>query len=152
MSEVLDVLGPHIEHLTELSDDKDYCVMRGELMPGVFIPLHSHADRETFFVISGEIEAYIGSEWQVFKAGETFDITGNQKHALRNASNEKVTLLIASTVKMGRFFKEAGRPAASVPPGPPAPEAMQHFMGVAISYGYELGTPEENASIGISLG
>jgi len=152
MSEVLDVMGPHIQHVTELSDDKNYSVMKGELMPGVFIPLHSHADRETFFVISGELEAYTGTEWKVFKAGDTLDVSGNQKHALRNASNEKVTLVIVSSVKMGKFFKEVGHPVASVPPGPPTPEAMQHFVGTAISYGYELGTPEENASIGISLG
>lgn len=56
MSEVLDVLGPRLQHLTKLSDDQDYCLMKGEVGPGVFVPLHSHGDRETFFILSGELK------------------------------------------------------------------------------------------------
>lgn len=152
MSEVLDVLGPRLQHLTELSDGMSYCLMRGELEPGVFVPVHSHEDRETFVVVSGEIEAWNGEKWSLHRAGDTVDIPSNQKHAWRNVSSEKVTLLIASTVKMGKFFDEIGRPAASVPPGPPEPAALMHFVEVAIAYGYWLATPDENASIGLSMG
>lgn len=152
MSEVLDVLGPHIQHLTELSNDESYCLMKGVVGPGVFVPLHSHEDRETFFVLSGEIEAWTGEQWTVFRVGETLDIPGNQKHAWRNVSNEPTTLLIASTVKMGKFFNEIGRPVDSVQPGPPEPAALQHFVEVAIAYGYWLGTPVDNAAIGLTMG
>ncbi|WP_219836174.1 cupin domain-containing protein [Paenibacillus sp. R14(2021)] len=152
MFEVLDVLGPHLQHLTELSDNQDYCLMKGELSPGVFVPVHSHEDRETFVVISGEIEAWIDGVWSVYRAGDALDIVSNRKHAWRNVSNEPVTLLIASTVKMGQFFKEIGRPVASVPPGQPEQEALMHFVQTAISRGFWLGTPEENAAIGLSLG
>lgn len=41
MSEFLDVLGPRIQHLTELSDDQTYCVMKGEIGPGVIVPIRN---------------------------------------------------------------------------------------------------------------
>ncbi|MFD2615603.1 cupin domain-containing protein [Paenibacillus gansuensis] len=115
------------------------------------VPIHSHEDRETFYVVSGELEAWSGDHWVTVRAGDVLDVPENQKHAWRNTTNEKVTLLITSTVKMGEFFREVGRPVASVPPGPPAPEALQKFFEVAINYGYWLGTPEDNAEIGLKL-
>lgn len=86
----------------------------------------------------------------VCRAGDTIDIPVNRKHASKNSSSEKVTLLVAATVKVG--INEIGRPADSVPPGPPEPEALQHFVEVALAYGYWLGTPGDNAAIGLSLG
>ncbi|MGO4270996.1 hypothetical protein AB4Z22_14300 [Paenibacillus sp. TAF58] len=61
-------------------------------------------------------------------------------------------MLVASTAKMGEFFNEISRPADTIPPGPPSPEVLHHFVEVAIAYGYWLGTPDDNASIGILLG
>jgi len=152
MSALLDVMGPRIQLLTELSTNRDYSLMKVEVPPGVAVPLHSHEDRETFVVLSGELEAYTENSWRTVKAGETVDIPANVKHAWRNASHETVSLLIVSTVKMGEFFTEIGRPADTVVPGPPSMEVVRHFVEVAMAYGYWLGTPEENASIGISLG
>jgi quercetin dioxygenase-like cupin family protein len=54
---VLEVFGPTVEFLTSPQDTQsDFCVMRGTVPPGVFVPLHSHPDIEDFLVISGEIE------------------------------------------------------------------------------------------------
>ncbi|MDU0200853.1 MULTISPECIES: cupin domain-containing protein [Paenibacillus] len=152
MSKVLDVMGPRIQLVTDLTENKDYSLMKAEVPAGVIVPVHSHEDRETFVVLSGELEAFTEDSWKTVRAGETVDIPGHVKHAWRNSSSETVTLLVVSTVNMGEFFNEIGRPADTVPPGPPSPEALQHFVEVAIAYGYWLGTPEDNASIGIKLG
>jgi quercetin dioxygenase-like cupin family protein len=152
MSKMLDVLGPRVQLVTDLTENKDYSLMKSEVPAGVIVPVHSHHDRETFVVLSGELEAFMEDSWKTVRAGETLDIPGNVKHAWRNSSGETVTLLIVSTVNMGEFFNEIGRPVDTVPPGPPSPEALQHFVEVAIAYGYWLGTPEDNASIGIKLG
>jgi hypothetical protein len=40
---------------------------------------------------------------------------------------------------MGEFFNEIGHPVDSVSPGPPDPEALQHFVEVAQGFGYWLG-------------
>ena len=51
-AEVFDVLGAHIQFLTALSNaDDDFCVARGVLPPGIVVPLHSYAERETFYVL-----------------------------------------------------------------------------------------------------
>lgn len=152
MSKVLDVMGPRIQLVTDLTKNRDHSFMKAEVPAGVIVPLHSHDDRETFVVLTGELEAFTEDSWKTVKAGETVDIPGDVKHAWRNSSNETVTLFVVSTVKMGEFFNEIGRPVDTVPPGPPSLEVLQHFVEVAINYGYWLGTPEDNASIGIKLG
>ncbi|WP_162463226.1 cupin domain-containing protein [Paenibacillus psychroresistens] len=152
MSTFLDVMGPRILLLTDLKENRDYSLMKAEVPPGVIVPIHSHDDRETFVVLSGELEAFTKDSWQTVRAGDTVDIPGDVKHAWRNSTNETVTLLVASTAKMGEFFNEIGRPTDNLPPGPPSLEILQNFVQVALAYGYWLGTPDDNASIGISLG
>jgi hypothetical protein len=36
-------------------------------------------------------------------------------------------------------------------PQPPTPEQVTHFVKTSLKYGYVLGTPEENATVGIDL-
>jgi hypothetical protein len=51
----IDVLGPRIQFLTPLSgNDENYCLVTGAVPAGVVVPLHSHAERETFYVLGGE--------------------------------------------------------------------------------------------------
>ncbi|WP_127493670.1 cupin domain-containing protein [Paenibacillus glycanilyticus] len=152
MSTFLDVMGPRIKLLTDLAENREYSLMEAEVPPGVVVPVHSHDDRETFVVLKGQLEAFTNDSWQTVHAGQTVDIPGHVKHAWRNSTNETVKLLVASTAKMGDFFVEIGRPADTIQPGPPSPEVLQHFVQVAIAYGYWLGTPDDNATIGIKLG
>jgi len=154
MSDFLDFAGVRIQHLTKLSDRQDYCLVKVELDPGVGMSLHTHPERETAFVLSGEFEAWTEDEgWVVLPPGGIVDVMENKKHAGRNSvsSSEKTVLLIATTTNMGRLIDEVGRPVDSVQPGPPDPEAIQHFIEVSLSYGHWFGTPEENATIGFSM-
>jgi quercetin dioxygenase-like cupin family protein len=53
----LELFGPTVEYLTSPQDTQnDFCVLKGTIPPGVFVPLHSHPDTEDFLVISGELE------------------------------------------------------------------------------------------------
>jgi len=55
---VLDVLGPTVEFLVlPFECAGDYCVIRGTIPPGVSVPLHSHPDNESFFLLSGSVQA-----------------------------------------------------------------------------------------------
>jgi hypothetical protein len=47
---------------------------------------------------------------------------------------------------MGRY-PEISRPVGA----PPTPRELGHFVETAARYGYRLGTPEENAAVGIML-
>ena len=153
----LDVFGPRVEFFTSPEEaDGTYCVMMGTIPPGVAVPLHSHPDLESFFLISGDVQALSEQaeklEWRDVGPSEFVHIPANAKHAWRNTSSEPAVMLITTTGKLGRFFQEIGRPiktAGLVPP--PTPDELQHLMRVSAKYSYWNGSPEENAAVGIRL-
>lgn len=53
---LLDVFGPTVEFLTSPEETASYCVMIGTVPRGVSVPLHSHPDPESFYLLSGIIE------------------------------------------------------------------------------------------------
>ena len=154
--ETLDVLGPTIQVLTPPgADDWMPCLMRGTIPPGIVIPLHAHADPETFVLESGEVEGLALSdkaEWMRIKAGDIFHVPGGAKHAWRNPTSTPVAMLIVSTAKMARFFQELGTPVRpGMPAAPPSPETLRGFLDTSERYGYWNASAEENASVGIVL-
>jgi quercetin dioxygenase-like cupin family protein len=155
--EILDVLGPTVEFLNLPESDAGYCVMIGTIPPGVSVPLHSHADVESFYLLSGSVQVLSQKddsfEWLTANAGEFVHVSGGAKHAFRNTSSEPVVELITTTPKIGRFFQEVGKPLTpGASPKPPTPEDIQRFMQVSASYHYWNASPEENAAVGIFLG
>jgi hypothetical protein len=55
---VLDVLGPTVELLVLPSDcEGGYCVVKGTNPPGISVPLDSHPADESFFLLSGSVQA-----------------------------------------------------------------------------------------------
>jgi quercetin dioxygenase-like cupin family protein len=157
MRGVLDVFGPTVEFLTPPSEaDAVYCVMKGTVPPGVSVPIHSHPDDESFFILSGAIQILTqqghGFEWLDVKAGRLVHVPGGEKHSWRNISSEPAVGMIVTTSRLGRFFQEVGRPIApGVPPSPPTPDDIQHFTRIAAKYHHWLGSATENAAVGISL-
>jgi uncharacterized RmlC-like cupin family protein len=155
--ETLSILGPTIQVLTPPEGDDTWpCLMRGTIPPGVVIPMHAHADPETFFVLSGEVDglALAGDDatWMRIVPGQIFHVPGGAKHAWRNPTRTPGVMLIVSTSKMARFFQELGVPVRpGAPPTPPSPATLRRFQEVSARYGYWNATPEENAHIGIPL-
>jgi quercetin dioxygenase-like cupin family protein len=154
---VLDVFGPTLDFLILPEEaDSAYCVMTGTIPPGVSVPLHSHPDIESFFLVSGAVQVisqrYGKFEWLDVRPGEFVHVPSNAKHAWRNTSSEPAVQLITTTPKLGRFFEEIGRPVAvGTPLPPPTLDEIQHFMHVAAKYDFWVGSPTENAAIGIIL-
>lgn len=117
---VVDLFGPTVEFLTDPREaQKNLCILKGVIPPGVAIPLHSHLDSEDFLVISGEIQALKQEtqsyEWIVGKVGDYIHVPGGAPHAFRNVSSEPMMACIITTAKIGRFFQEVGRPATGAP-------------------------------------
>jgi quercetin dioxygenase-like cupin family protein len=149
----LDVFGPTVEFLRWPDDpDADFCVMRGMVPPGITVPLHSHDDAEDFYILAGTQQVLTqgnhGLEWRDAHAGDYVRVPGGIPHAHRNVSDQPAIDLIVTTARLGRFFLEVGRPVTGTPQ-PPTPDEIGHFVAVAANYGYTLGTPEENAGVGI---
>jgi uncharacterized RmlC-like cupin family protein len=126
--------------------------MRGIVPPGVTVPLHSHDDAEDFYILAGTQQVLThgnyGLQWRDAHAGDYVRVPGGIPHAHRNISGEPAIDLIVTTSRLGRFFLEVGRPVIGSPQ-PPTPDEIARFVVVAAKYGYTLGTPEENAAVGI---
>ncbi|GFG49289.1 cupin [Mycolicibacterium agri] len=149
----LDVFGPQVEFLTMIEDgSNEVCVMRGVIPPGVTVPLHQHDDFEDFYILAGGHQVLVEEggrlEWRDAQAGDYVRVPGSVPHAHRNLSDRPAVDLIITTPRMGRFFKEIGRPVGAPPP---TPEEVTRFVHTALRYGYQLGTSEENAAVGIDL-
>ena len=148
-----DVFGPTVGFLTWPDDvDANFCVMWGVVPPGVTVPVHSHEDAEDFYIIAGTQQVLThgdhGLEWRDAHAGDYVHVPGGMPHAHRNITDEPAIELVITTARLGRFFQEIGRPVTSSPQ-PPTRDDIAHFVAVAAKYGYILGTPEENAAVGI---
>jgi quercetin dioxygenase-like cupin family protein len=150
---VLDVLGPTIEPLTS-REEQSCSVMKGTIPPGVSVPLHSHADVESFYVLSGEAQVLLqtedGLEWKALKPGDFVHIPGNAKHAWRNVSDRPMESLIITTPRLGNALREMGQPVQGERRSPTA-EDIERLDEVNARYGYWMASPEENAEMGISL-
>jgi quercetin dioxygenase-like cupin family protein len=151
----LDVLGPTVEFLTSpAAAHGDFCVMRGVIPPGVAVPLHSHDATEVFFVLSGTKQVLtLGSgpaEWVDVRAGDYVHVPRGTRHAHRNVSGEPLIELVITTARLGKWFEEVGTPDLGAR-RPPTPDVLARFLAVSRTFGYWLGTPEENAAVGIRL-
>lgn len=131
---IFDVFGPIVEFLGSPEEPGAvFCLMRGTVPPGVPGPLHSHPDAGSFFTLSGTVQVLSQNEdrfdWFDVKSGDFVQISGGTKHAFRNTSSEPVVPTGATS----------------------ATEDLQRFARVAAEYEHWLGSPEENAAVGISL-
>jgi quercetin dioxygenase-like cupin family protein len=140
---VLDLAdGNRMELLSPPTED-GYCVMMGTIPAGGGVPLHSHPEAESFYVLSGDVEALVqttcGLEWRELGAGDFIHIPAGVKHAWRNRSIEPMSAVITCTAKLGRALQEMGQLANTLRPKLPSPA------------GHWLGRPEENAAVGIHM-
>lgn len=144
-------LRPANKYLTSLSFHLDeYCVLTAEMPAGAIVPLHSHADRESFYILSGEMNFYDGASWRIVKQGELVDVLSNVKHAWRNASKSSASLLAVTTVRVGGFLQQVSSPVETKLNSQVASTQKEHFFNLVQEYGYWLGTPEDNKAIGLS--
>jgi quercetin dioxygenase-like cupin family protein len=154
---VFEVLGASVEFFVgPQPGDEAPCILKGTIPSGVLIPMHSHDVIEIFFVLSGNIEVLVEAggkmQWVEACAGDLIEIPSNAKHAFRNRSQNPVVNLLFTTSKHGRYFQEIGRRLASGESvRPPVPAKIQHLLKTTQRYGYWFATPEENASVGITL-
>jgi quercetin dioxygenase-like cupin family protein len=130
------------------------CIIRGTLPSGGIVPLHSHLDVELFYVLEGSIEAFQSrngsSRWTTVRAGHVVTVPGNTKHAWRNSFPLPATLVLVTTSKMYAFFHEISRPFdPSHSATQPTPEGVEELFRAAARYGHWMGSPEENAAIGL---
>ena len=119
-----------------------YCVWEGSLPPGSFVPLHYHAEVETFIVLKGTLELLQlkGAQAEPFsvEAGEMAFIPSNAVHGFRNTSGVHVKLLIIGGPRIESFLIEAGTAdsqSAEREPAEPDPSEFVRMLEVAKRHG-----------------
>ncbi len=130
-------------------------VLIGVLPPSVFVPLHSHNGPEWFYLLAGEMEAYIGDEnggdWKTIRTGELIVIPPGVRHAWRNHTSASVRVLSFAGTNIFAVMRKVAIPAGRTQAAPPTVEFLQELQQVAAGSGNWLATPEENAAIGLRL-
>lgn len=155
--QAFDVFGVQLQFLVAPeATGNQASLYKGTLPPGIIIPLHSHPDSEVFYVLEGTLEVYQESGehkgWQAVPTGNTLAVAPSMKHALRNTSSAPSAAIAVTQHGLYEFFREIAKSAQQGPPTPPSPEDMQRLFAAAAKYSYWMGSPEENAAIGIMLG
>lgn len=96
------------------------------------------------------VEDAHGLQWRDLHAGDYVHIPGGNRHAHRNVSDQPAVDLVITSTRLGRFFRELARPDVTQQ-GPLTPEDLAQLIALSAKYGYVLGTPEQNAAVGIEL-
>ena len=107
--------------------------------------MHSHADRETFYVVSGSPDALNGDRWEKLGPGDVFDVRDGAKHAWRNSSQLAASMICVTTTKLTRFLQDISTSASTSSPEKQA----QRFLELVHANGYWLASSEENAAVGL---
>jgi quercetin dioxygenase-like cupin family protein len=132
-----------------MRDDDDYCVVIATIPPGMVVPLHSHPDRETFYMLAGEMQGYDGAVgvWRTLRADDVFDVTDGLRHAWCNTSDDDASMLFVTTNRMARFLREVSE--LNKEDGPE--NEARAFGELVARYGYWCAGPYENAAIGLTI-
>ena len=104
--QVVDLSGPQIEPLTSRKE-QSYFLLKGTIPPGINVPLHSHGDPESFYVLSGEAQVLaqteVRLEWKTVRRGDFLHIPPGTKHAWRNRSMDAFEVVMNSLRKSVDF-------------------------------------------------
>lgn len=127
------------------------CVIASSIPPGVTVPVHSHDERETFYIVSGSLEVFDAAGWRTISSGSVFDMPPRTKHAFRNISVDPVSVVLVVPTRLAQFSASIGRPICSLPVGATSPDAVQTFFSAALEEGLWPGPLERQETTGILL-
>ena len=85
------------------------------------------------------------------RAKTDFD-TVDLEHAWRNLSDAPVSLLIVTTMRLGRFLRDIGRSIATALRERPKPADLQRFFEIVNANGFWSGSPADKSAVGIRSG
>src|SRR6185437_11365584 len=102
-------------YLTEVTD-RDGLLRHAMNLPRcAVVPMHSHPDGETFYVISGHPTPgrFPERHWKTLGPGDVIDAQDGIKHAWRNPSETAASILCVTTMRVARFLRGVAVDAGS---------------------------------------
>ena len=86
----------------------------------------------------------------MYAPGTTSTSPGARAMRIATCPTNHVIELVITTARLGKWFEEVGTPVTGAR-RPPAGDVLEHFLAVSRKYGYWLGTPDDNAAVGLRL-
>lgn len=149
--ERLDLIGIGLEVLSGPVETDGPVLVRALFPPGTTVPLHSHPEPESFYVLQGILSVYRGGDasgWIEAGQGDLVVVDGHVRHAVRTVGPDPAIVLTITEPGLLEFFRAAARAPGS-PPGPPGRQEIAALMAVGARFGGWFGGPDENAAIGV---
>jgi mannose-6-phosphate isomerase-like protein (cupin superfamily) len=120
-----------------------YCLLEASLAPGEEVPRHVHTrEDETYYVLSGELEAAVGGKVFVLRAGDCLIAPRDIPHRLRNPGTvENHYVLMFSPPGFDEFLRVTSVPGPhnAAVPAEHIPVAVRNVREVAADYGIFFG-------------
>lgn len=156
--QLFDAAGVIVQFLVAPEEIQDaICLIRGTMPPGIIVPLHSHPEPEIICVLEGSPEVFRanqgnGNGWTTASAGDAVAIPGDVRHAPHNTSSRPAITALVTKSDLYKFFHEVAKPVdPNRRPAPPTPDVVRELFGVSARYGFWMGSPEDNAAIGLDV-
>jgi quercetin dioxygenase-like cupin family protein len=109
---ILDLFGPTVQFFTTPEEaDGQLCVMKGIIPNEGSVPIHSHADVECFFMVSGQQEILQEVDgrfsWILCKPGDFIQVPSGAKHAFRNSVAEPAVSIVTQPANSVASFRRS---------------------------------------------
>jgi mannose-6-phosphate isomerase-like protein (cupin superfamily) len=133
--------GPSVGRYTIKTTSDSLVQMLARDSRGAATPMHIHHEYdETWFVISGEIEVFVGDERFTAGAGDFAFGPRGVPHAWVVTSETCEVLVTCNGPGLDAFFAEVAYPVDGEKPEPQMPD-VEHFARRMAAYGIELVGP-----------
>jgi quercetin dioxygenase-like cupin family protein len=140
--------GPALNVLGCRLTAKSHCRDRGDpvfvcecVVPaGVAVPLHTHPQWETFYLLEGMIEfGRMGEDGELgtvlARTGDLVSIDGSAAHSFRNPGPASARLLVVGESGLESFYFAAGQDA---PPGLPSEDEIDRVVRIMLAHGQHV--------------
>jgi mannose-6-phosphate isomerase-like protein (cupin superfamily) len=87
---------PHAEKLRERLEHEGYSVFEWSDVPGTVYAPHSHAEDQSHWIVSGELQLTVDSDCYTLRAGDRDFLPANTTHSAFVPGNEPVHYLIGA--------------------------------------------------------
>jgi hypothetical protein len=117
------MVGARFEMVARMgTDDGDTVWFRTRMAAGKLVPLPSHVDPECFYVLSGQIEAFV-VDWSQYSSRKWSKGCGPELFRPASRPDRR------DHNRLARYFGEASRPAVAGPElSPPTPDDIQRLI------------------------
>ncbi|MCB8882084.1 cupin domain-containing protein [Acidisoma cellulosilytica] len=127
--------------LSGAETDGQFCLFENRSDGASRTPIHVHADDdETIYMMVGEMQAIVGGQTKVVRAGETLFLKRGIPHQLMNVSGAPMHYILLCTPSgFEGFVAEGGHERADgAAVAPPTPEDIARMKSAAPRFGITL--------------